>query len=311
MDNPTFNSVSAGNSCEVNVHSLSSEKYIEQMQCAPSCMIETGKNMAVEVLGISSISRQGELLAQEDVSSPTGVLCNINHQQQSAGLNVSSDEDEMVNSKEITACQEFSESISVEAKLKNFRKCATFPGSMAVQLAVLPSREELPEQFPTRNGIAEQGQSSCAIGSSSYARSVSLPSRLEVVSAMRGTRAQKGASPIEKLHVKWAPEVFDPQVTSMSHTVQSRPQRPKVKKKDKHKNKGKSSRGTHSNEKKNASRKNIGNILDPRDMSLEATRNRLLNRYAKSAAEAYGSHGQVKCSSFLNEGLAKMHISTG
>lgn len=71
-------------------------------------------------------------------------------------------------------------------------------------------------------------------------------------SAMKGSRAQQaGASPrCTDLHVKWAPDVYDPPVTSQSHTVQSHSGRKgsgggssskgkkKGKKKDKRKNKG-------------------------------------------------------------------------
>lgn len=71
--------------------------------------------------------------------------------------------------------------------------------------------------------------------------------------ALKGSRAQQPeASPRSAdLHVKWAPDVYDPPVTSQSHTVQSHSGRKgsgggssskgkkKNKKKDKRKNKGK------------------------------------------------------------------------
>lgn len=332
MDNPSHNSVSEENSCEVNIRNLCCEEYIEHKQCASNCMTETGKSMVLEVLATTTASEKDALLAHEAGSFPNGVLCDYDLEEQPSGFNVSADEDETVSadedetvdSEESGACQEFSQSISVDPNLKDLRRCVTFPRSAELQQKNgFPSTAELPGQFPDKIYKAEQGPSA-ATGSSSYARSVSLPSRFELVSAMKGGRAQNGVSQNEKLHVKWAPEVYDPLVSSMSHTVQNRLQRPKAKKKDKHKNtKGKSSRGSHSNEKKSTNRKNIGNIFDPRDMSLEATRSRLLryshemsleatrNRCAKPSWEELASNGLVECRpiSFLNEGLAKMHLS--
>lgn len=39
------------------------------------------------------------------------------------------------------------------------------------------------------------------------------------VSAMKGSREKRGVTPPQKLTVKWAPDVYDPVPSSISHTV--------------------------------------------------------------------------------------------
>ncbi|MFS7990011.1 hypothetical protein Hanom_Chr11g01053781 [Helianthus anomalus] len=75
----------------------------------------------------------------------------------------------------------------------------------------------------------------------SCSSSTSLPTTPKPVSAMKGSRA----GPPQKLTVKWAPEVYDPVPTSVSHAVtKNKPERQSKKNsKSKHKNGSKSSRG--------------------------------------------------------------------
>ncbi|RZR70447.1 hypothetical protein BHM03_00000053 [Ensete ventricosum] len=87
------------------------------------------------------------------------------------------------------------------------------------------------------------------------------------ISAMKGSRAQNGSPPNVKLHVRWAPEVYDPPCTLMSHTVKkSYYHRHKAKKKDrnKHKHKGKSTRGS-SSERRIPNRSSVTNMAEPVD----------------------------------------------
>jgi hypothetical protein len=60
---------------------------------------------------------------------------------------------------------------------------------------------------------------------------------LKPISAMKGSREKNGmASPTENRHVKWAPDVYDPPVTSVCHSVSSNYQyqrRSKLRKKEK------------------------------------------------------------------------------
>ncbi|RDY04560.1 hypothetical protein CR513_11703, partial [Mucuna pruriens] len=84
-----------------------------------------------------------------------------------------------------------------------------------------------------------------------YSRSTSLPA--PVKSAMKGSREKHGGSQV-KLNVKWAPDVYDPIPTLLSHTVRGKKQQKSRKKKPEKKNgkkgqKGNSSRGGSSKDK--------------------------------------------------------------
>ncbi|KAK9068501.1 hypothetical protein SSX86_012615 [Deinandra increscens subsp. villosa] len=75
--------------------------------------------------------------------------------------------------------------------------------------------------------------------------STPLPTTLKLVSAMKGSREKQREGPPQKLSVKWAPEVYDPVPTSVSHAVtNNKPQKQSKKNsKSKQKNGSKSSRG--------------------------------------------------------------------
>ncbi|KAL4285245.1 hypothetical protein GQ457_16G022890 [Hibiscus cannabinus] len=79
-----------------------------------------------------------------------------------------------------------------------------------------------------------------------YSRSVSLPTPLKLVSALKGSREKQGLPP-KKLTVKWAPDVYDPPPTSVLHTVGNKKQQSKSKKKknDKKKNGKKGQKGNN------------------------------------------------------------------
>ncbi|KAL1545919.1 hypothetical protein AAHA92_22589 [Salvia divinorum] len=84
-------------------------------------------------------------------------------------------------------------------------------------------------------------------------RSNSLPVPLKLVSAMKGTREKQGMPP-KRLSVTWAPEVYDPVPTSVSHfpSYKNQNYRNNSKKYGKYKQKSgsKSSRGSKSKDKK-------------------------------------------------------------
>ncbi|OVA18301.1 hypothetical protein BVC80_1835g737 [Macleaya cordata] len=141
---------------------------------------------------------------------------------------------------------------------------------------------------------------------------------LKLVSAMKGGRQKEGITPLEKLTVKWDPDVYDPPATSLSHTVKSHNQqqrsssRSNNKKHGKHKHKGKSSRGNNSNDKKQY-RKYTCNSDSLCSIS-QVTSDRLqhLDGFEQSSVEDFGVTGQdaSNCSSsFLKTSLTKMHIS--
>ncbi|KAF1866575.1 hypothetical protein Lal_00017958 [Lupinus albus] len=80
---------------------------------------------------------------------------------------------------------------------------------------------------------------------------VSYKAPLTIISAMKGSREKYGGQ-LMKLTVKWAPDVYDPIPTLMSHTVKNKkPQKSKRKKKNGKKGqKGNSSQGGNAKDKK-------------------------------------------------------------
>ncbi|KAL9261793.1 hypothetical protein AKJ16_DCAP05676 [Drosera capensis] len=82
---------------------------------------------------------------------------------------------------------------------RQLSKCATFPK---------------PGYMSSRLGEGEDN--------ASFSRSVSLPTPRKLVSAMKGSR-EEGA-PLKKLSVSWAPDVYDPPPTSVSHLPKKKTQ---------------------------------------------------------------------------------------
>ncbi|KNA13028.1 hypothetical protein SOVF_120390 [Spinacia oleracea] len=89
---------------------------------------------------------------------------------------------------------------SIETSSKCLHKCATFP---------VVVKEEETTEFQAEN-------KSCK-------RSLSLPTESKLVSALKGGREKEGVPP-RKLSVSWAPDVYDPPPTSVSHYPKKRSQ---------------------------------------------------------------------------------------
>ncbi|XP_006653971.1 uncharacterized protein LOC102717986 isoform X2 [Oryza brachyantha] len=195
---------------------------------------------------------------------------------------------------------DFSNATSLGVK-KGFQKCMTFPPS---------------------GGEAQQQGSCCAADKDHkdapiYERSVSLPPTLKIISAMKGSREKNGlASPTESRHVKWAPDVYDPPVTSVCHSVNNSYQRrSKSRKKDKNKQKEKQ-------KKKGRSKKNRQNTiqssavlqapgLEDAEASSGSSAPDDFNKHETEILDYGISSQEAKCgSSFLRETAAKMHFST-
>lgn len=79
-----------------------------------------------------------------------------------------------------------------------------------------------------------------------YGRTFSLPSSVQLMSALRGGQERSGLGPRPKLSVKWAPDVQEPQQSSVSHTVKNSRQYHSKRKDKKHKHRGKSSHTSES-----------------------------------------------------------------
>ncbi|XP_039066020.1 uncharacterized protein LOC120211593 isoform X2 [Hibiscus syriacus] len=75
--------------------------------------------------------------------------------------------------------------------------------------------------------------------------SISLPSPLKLVSALKGSREKQGL-PTKELRVTWAPDVYDPLPTSVLHTVSRKKQQKSKKIYDKKKNGKKVKKGNNS-----------------------------------------------------------------
>jgi hypothetical protein len=172
---------------------------------------------------------------------------------------------------------------------------------------------------------------------------------LKLVSAMKGGREKNGvaSSPTENRHVKWAPDVYDPPVTSVCHSVTSSYQRrskhrKKEKNKQKKRQKGKSKKNQQQSYAQNPSAPQVpglGYVLlayflllfclcEHVTHSVDFTHCELVRPKGvsttggQSPADDLSEHEagimdysmgsqEANCgSSFLRESVAKMHFST-
>jgi len=192
---------------------------------------------------------------------------------------------------------ELSKSVSSGVK-KDLQKCATFPSSATV-------------------AGEEDTCFDALVDAHTYQRSVSLPvtPTVKLISAMKGSRQKNGLpSPTENRHIKWAEDVYDPPVTSVSHSVNNNYQRrAKPRKKDKSKQK----------QKKAKSKKKPSNaIQNPAVLQTPGLEDLGTSMVREAPADPgkheikildYGlsSQDSAKCgSSFLLQTVAKMHFST-
>lgn len=140
---------------------------------------------------------------------------------------------------------------SGNASVKCLIKCATFPCS---GMSVPPAEFGGKEQVYDMNAKVMTHCTDAKSPDLPYSRSMSLPTPLKLVSALKGSREKQGSLP-RKLTVTWAPDVYDPIPTSVSHVPnkgQSHKSGKKKNGKNKQKNNGKSSRGGKGRDKKQA-----------------------------------------------------------
>lgn len=142
------------------------------------------------------------------------------------------------------------------ASKKCLVKFATFPCS---------GKNESPNELIQRekeqmNDVTAEplGPNGVATFAQPPSRTKSLPSPMKPASAMKGSREKQGIPP-KKLGVKWAPDVYDPVPTSVSHAPINKPQRHrsdgKRNGKNKQKNSGKSSSRANKGKDKKQGRK--------------------------------------------------------
>ncbi|CAM0957851.1 unnamed protein product [Alopecurus aequalis] len=234
-------------------------------------------------------------VASDGTSSTDNRGTNTPPEKQSALDGASRQAQNVDGSLEAGRCVESSNSVSPGMK-KDLQKCATFPSS-------------------TTEAGQEDSCRDAAVDAHTYQRSVSLPTTVKLISAIKGSRQKNGLpSPIENRHIKWAEDVYDPPVTSVSHSVNNSYQRrPKPRKKDKNKQKQKKAR----------SKKKPGNaIQNPTVLQTPGLEDLGTSMVREAPADPgkheikildYGISSQesAKCgSSFLLETVAKMHFST-
>ncbi|KAL3825980.1 hypothetical protein ACJIZ3_022009 [Penstemon smallii] len=147
---------------------------------------------------------------------------------------------------------------SILASAKCLSKCSTFPphGVPKSDFDGLLGVEEKQEddkiaEVPEVNGCAKSVNQG-------HSRSVSLPTPMKLVkSAMKGSREKQGISPKNR-SVTWAPDVYDPVPTSVSHFPSSKNQRHRSdgKKHGKNKQKGSSKSSRSKSKEKRQPRQN-------------------------------------------------------
>ncbi|KAL5203220.1 hypothetical protein ABZP36_014172 [Zizania latifolia] len=137
---------------------------------------------------------------------------------------------------------------------------------------------------------------------------------------MKGSRQKNGmASPTESRHIKWAPDVYDPPITSVCHSVNNNYQRrSKSRKKDKNKQKQKQKqKGRSKKSHQNAIQSSV--VLPPvepdrlkdDEASCSSSTPNDANRHETEILDYGISSQESKCgSSFLRETVARMHFST-
>ncbi|POO02414.1 hypothetical protein TorRG33x02_013980 [Trema orientale] len=180
---------------------------------------------------------------------------------------------------------------------KTLNKCSSFP---------FHADKEDEEPGAALKGLFPEDPSRNA-----YTRSISLPTPLKLVSALKGSREKHGV-PLKKLNVTWAPDVYDPVPTSLSHTVTGGKKQYKSKnnkknwKNGKKGQKGNSSRGGGGKDKKQRS-KASGNSSGY-NKSID-TRERLTEPNDEFNDLTVGSpDSQPYCgTSFLKNSHTKMH----
>ncbi|GAA0151985.1 hypothetical protein LIER_10579 [Lithospermum erythrorhizon] len=139
--------------------------------------------------------------------------------------------------------------ISNACTKKYLDKCATFPCSSEISPGV--------DNMENGQTSAALEQSSPDFVTRSCLRSTSLPSTLKLVPAIKGSREKLG-NPPRKASVTWAPDVYDPVPTAVSHVPSNKSQRHRSDNKNNGKKKqkgGKSSRGSNKSKDKKQARK--------------------------------------------------------
>ncbi|KAB2630706.1 hypothetical protein D8674_008225 [Pyrus ussuriensis x Pyrus communis] len=181
---------------------------------------------------------------------------------------------------------------------KCLNKCATFPNPTGV-LSPNASASIVKEEPKEALCGDEHHHQTCL-------RSVSLPAPSKLLSALKGSREKEGLSP-GKLSVNWAPDVYDPPATSMSHTVTGKKQQKSKNKKNWKKDgkkgqKSSSSRGKDKKQyRKSGASERCHRSLDPRETLVDTN-----NGFGELVVGSPDQHSYCG-SAFLKNSLTNVH----
>ncbi|KAM0948249.1 hypothetical protein DsansV1_C07g0076301 [Dioscorea sansibarensis] len=222
--------------CDVNFHHLIGRNSVVARKCWNGKKDELlSKHASCDSLGVSS--KIGDELVTQELGKKFHEMLQVHDSCE----DISSDDPPTNQEERRCSFGTRNESTISDAKFgKILNNSATFPTSNKVQSYPEPIKGE--DGSP--GNLCDLPNSSFCV-SHVYGRSMSLTPSFKLVSAMKGGCERSGISQAVKLHVKWAPEVYDPPITSMSHSVNPHQQQcPKARKRDqhRHKHKGKPSR---------------------------------------------------------------------
>ncbi|XP_022767496.1 uncharacterized protein LOC111311917 [Durio zibethinus] len=179
-------------------------------------------------------------------------------------------------------------------------KCASFPS------AVSPPEEDDELETALRRIFSEDAMQS------PYCRSISLPTSLKLVSALKGSREKQGLPP-KKLTVTWAPDVYDPPPTLVLHTVRGKKQQKLKKKNDKKKHGKKGQKGNNSSRGSAGGKDNKlfrrGSGSSDRCYKPLEVQDRAVNASGDLDGFNVGSPDPYCGSSFLKKSPTRMHYS--
>lgn len=196
---------------------------------------------------------------------------------------------------------------TTQASEKCLSKAATFPSSDKTSLS---SKDAISSDLSTHDDNAR------SLDPYDF-RSTSLPTHLKPVSAMKGSREKRGAAPDVKLTVKWAPDVYDPIPTSVSHvTTNNRSSRhSKKNSRNKQKSGSKSSRGSKGKDKKQVRKRggnssNIGYMLPEHEEEMVDLREHGPKPKPGGIDFHVGNPDRLCGSSFLKSYGTNLHLSS-
>lgn len=191
------------------------------------------------------------------------------------------------------------------------QKCVTFPLIREPKATVDGFFMKEKQEEGVIEAVSEVNASASCINQS-CSRSISLPTAPKLLSALKGSREKHGIQQPKKLSITWAPDVYDPIPSSVSHVPSSKNQRYRSDGKRKNKQKrssSKSSRGSKDREKKQT-RKTIGTSYNKLKPILSEDNRITTAAFAKHASDFAVGNPSPSCgSSLMKDSVTKLHYS--